>query len=253
MYRAVGKLGQVQKTYGEVGAGAGAVATVAKAGSSFLPAVSAVPIVGGIIAGVAGLLALFHVGQGCGNACIESAQTEEIFEAATENILYAAKAGMITASQAQAAMQWILQQGDAAMTQLLQSDSKAKGGKTNMDKVIAQEIASIAPNVPPIPTDAPTRALDATALQASIFVQPGTGKYPQSVSAASSLALQAIAEATGISSQAVASASGSGTQSAGIVGQVESAIGGLTSTELVVGLGILGLLGYFALRRTDAR
>jgi hypothetical protein len=255
MYHDLGHLGQ-QQAYGITAAAAGTTAAVTKGVATALQstskALSVIPIVGGIVAGVATILELFHVGEGCGQACIESAQTEQIFEIAADNILAAAKAGMITASQAVAAMQWIQQQGDAQMAQLAQTDSKAKAGQVNMDKVIQDEIKSVAPNTPPIPTDAPTAALDPTKLETSIFIQ--SGWYAQSRAAGASLALQAIAEVTGVASGTAAApaaqiAPTTPGAAAGIVSEVESFVSSLTSTELVVGVGIVAALGYFALRK----
>jgi hypothetical protein len=205
MYHALGQVATKAET--DIGATAGTAGSVtAAAASSGLIAVSAatawIPIVGGIIAGLATIAELFHVGQGCGNACIESAQTEQIFEAASDNIYAACKAGMLSGAQGVAAIQWLQEQGDSQMAQLSQSDKSAKAGQQNMDKTLAAEISSVQEA---FGNSVATVPLNPTQLESSIFIQPGaSGWYPQSISAAASLALQAIAEVTNVTSQATA-------------------------------------------------
>jgi hypothetical protein len=207
MYRHLGTV--ATQAEGDVGAlTSTTVGVTAAATSSGLIAASAatswIPIVGGVIAALATIAELFHVGQGCGNACIESAQTEQIFEAAADNVYYACKAGMLSGPQGVAAIQWLQEQGDSQMAQLEQTDKSASGGKTNMDKTLAAEISSVQSAFGSNPATVP---LNPTTLQSSIFIQPGTtGWYAQSIAAASSLALQAIAEATNITSNATAAA-----------------------------------------------
>lgn len=250
MYHDLGELGQA-KAYSEAGT---AAATGTSIMAAVLPTVAAIPIAGAVVAGVVSLLALFHVGEGCGQACITSAETEQIFECASEDVLYAAKAGQITAAQAQAAMQWLLIQGQQQMASLQSSDPKAKGGLTNLTNSIQGEIASIAPNTPPIPTDAPTAALNPTQLEGSIFVQPGAaGWYASSVSQGASLALQAIADVTGVTAGASSSAAQGPAPASGIVAQAQAVVSSLTSTDLLLGLGLLAGLGFLLLRRGNER
>jgi len=188
------------------------------------------------------LLSLFHVGQGCGQACITSADTEQIFEAAADDVYAAAKAGMITEAEAVAAIQWLQQQGDAQMANLAQSDSKAKSGQQNMDKTLQAEIAAVHGNTS-IPISVPTAALNPTQLTSSVFIQPGTsGWYADAVSQGSSLALQAIADATNVTAaQAPAAAAGTATVSASgsLTSDVSSLFSGLSSTQLSIGVALI--------------
>jgi len=233
------QLGQVAtKAESEIGAAASVVGQVtsgiAKALQVTSAATSAIPIVGSIVAGVADILEIFHVGEGCGAACVDSAETEQIFEAAADNVYYAVKAGQISSAQGAVAIQWLQSQGDAQMAQLAQSDSKARAGQSNMDKTLVAEIAS----VQSLSVSEPTQPLNPTALQSSVFMQPGTaGWYPQSIAAAASLALQAIAQATGVTSAGYAP----GYQGApGATASVSLDTGGILA-ELTSGPGLLVL------------
>jgi hypothetical protein len=101
-------------------AGAVGGAGVAIGASSGLIAASsaaiAVPVIGAAVALVA-LIAHF-VGGGCGNACVDSAKAEQIYEVAADDILAVAKLGMIGQADAIAAMQALLQGGQQHMAQL---------------------------------------------------------------------------------------------------------------------------------------
>jgi hypothetical protein len=170
------------------GLGASTTATISTSLAT-AAAVDPEPISKGVLAIVAGLSSLFHIGQGCGQACVIGSQAEQVYEAAADNILAVAKAGMLTSDQAVQAMQWIQQQGDAAMSQLAQTDSKAKAGLENMDKVIAAEIvdAQTLPNTQTTP-------LDPSKMQA-LFLSPGTkGWYSDSLASAQTIAAEAISQ-----------------------------------------------------------
>lgn len=240
-------LASTQQAYSEVGVTAGTAASVAAAAAKAGLSISeAVPVVGSIVAGVVGILALFHVGEGCGQACITSAQTEQIFEAAANNVGSAAKKGFITRAQALDALAWVQQQGDQQMAQLAASDKKATAGQKNMDKSIAGVIQATQSSSA-IPTS-PTQALDSTALQA-IFIQPGaSGWYAASVSQGASLALQAIADATNLTAQASTVAAATSTASTSLTSLATAAsslFSGLTSTELMLGAGALVAILFF--------
>lgn len=243
-------LGQ-QQAYGIIAAGAGATAAIAKAATSSMTTVSsvasAIPIVGGIVAAAATLLSIFHVGRGCGNACIESSQAEQVFEVAAENVNSAYKAGMISGAQALAALEWLQQQGDAQMASLAQSDSKAKAGQQNMDKALGQMISSL-------PSDsnfsaAPTAALDANRLESSLFIQPGApGWYAASVSAGASMALQAIAEVAGITSSATSAAAAAGAAPEDLKAMISAPLATVSAHPLIA-LAVVGGLAWLLLRK----
>src|SRR5690348_7277143 len=93
-------------TTASVAAAAGATSTLATVG----PLALTIPIVGGIIAGVAGLAALFHLGQGCGQACISAATAEQVYEWASDRVKQVVKAGMLSGAQGYQAGQWLIQQ-----------------------------------------------------------------------------------------------------------------------------------------------
>lgn len=228
-----------QQAYGDVSSTAGTVASVGNAAiKAGLSVSEAIPVVGTIIAAGAAILALFHVGQGCGQACITSAATEQIFEAAAIDVEKAAIAGMITRDQAVEAIDWLEQQGDAQMAQLAASDSKATAGRANMDKSIGITLQRIQSS-DSIPAS-PTKALDANVLQNSIFITPGTsGWYANSVSQGASLALQAIAEATNLAAQSSTVSAGAGS-AAPITTQLSSFFSTLTTTQVMVGLAVVG-------------
>ena len=159
--------------------------TVAGAGTSIavaaaaLPAI-AVPIVGAAVALVS-LLASF-IGGGCGNACIDSSEAEQIYEYAAQCLDAVAKAGMIDQNQLQTGLQNWLSAGQQHMQALEATDSKAKAGYTNLTKALNSDLsyASTVPAVAP-------NALDLSTVQ-SLF--PSTTRwYAGSAQAGAQLAL----------------------------------------------------------------
>ena len=246
-------LGDARSTQ-QINTGVDLAGTAASVGLTIAGAASAIPIVGIAVAGVTALLSLFHVGQGCGQACITSAATEQIFEVAGWDVELAATAGMITQAQAVAALQWLLQQGQSIMQSLKQTDSKAGDGLTNLTNTLNTQIGAVqannlnasdfsgsaGPSATPnnaIPVSAPTVALNPTTLENSIFVQPGAaGWYGNSVSQGASLALQAIADVTGVTSASGGTSAGAGTVN--ILGT------SFSTTTILLLLGALGLGWY---------
>lgn len=120
----------------------GAAASVAAgtAGTLATVAVAAIPIVGAVAA-LGALLAQF-IGGGCGSACVNAAETEQIYEAAADNLLAVGKAGMITRDEAIAGMQALIQAGVQHEAQLATKQGQAGSG--NLTKVINAEIAAFA-------------------------------------------------------------------------------------------------------------
>lgn len=159
--------------------------TVAGAGTSIavaaaaLPAI-AVPIVGAAVALVS-LLASF-IGGGCGNACIDSSEAEQIYEYAAQCLDAVAKAGMIDQNQLQTGLQNLLSGGQQHMQALEATDSKAKAGYANLTKALNSDLsyASTVPAVAP-------NALDLSTVQ-SLFPST-TGWYAGSAQAGAQLAL----------------------------------------------------------------
>lgn len=251
-------LGSVQST-AEIETGLQATSAGLKVASEVASGLTAIPIVGTVVAGLEAIVSLFHIGQGCGQACITSAATEQIFEVAGWDVELAGLAGMINQAQAVAALQWLLAQGESTMTSLQSTDSKAKAGLTNLTNTIQAQIEAVqngqafsasdfggdagpsAVTSGTIPVSAPTTALDATTLESSIFVPSNAAGYePNSTSQGASLALQAIADATNQVQTASTPAS------SGIVGDVESAFSGMSGSALDI-LPVLAIGGLFLL------
>lgn len=131
---------QAQKIVGGVSTIAGAAGGAAGAGllGAGAASLAAGPVGIAIFAGLAlaSVLAGF-IGGGCGQACIEASQAEQIYERAVDDIYHVAQAGMITANEFLTGAQNFLAAGQQHLTQLLQSgDSKARGGLTNMQSSI---------------------------------------------------------------------------------------------------------------------
>jgi hypothetical protein len=193
-------------------------------------AAAAIPIVGAIVA-LGALIASF-IGGGCGNACIESSQAEQIYEVACDDLQHVAALGMIAQSDYEAAIQALVQGGQQHLAQLQQQgDKQAAAGAKNLTKSTAGNV-SYASQVPA----SATTPLDLTKAQA-VFVQPGAGWYAASVASGNQLALQYLQNLQSNSS-VVSSASGTGTVS--ILGTTVS-----TST-LLLGLALLGAALYFS-------
>jgi hypothetical protein len=192
------------------GLGAGSV-TGEKIGGSILGSAGIVaavnPIAGGIVAAVGALTELVtsFIGGGCGQACINSAQAEQIYEIAGDDLAKAYNLGMITADEYSTGIENVISAGTQHMQALEATDPSASKGLANMLKSIPS--ASATPNGP-TPGSVP---LDLSALQAA-FIQPGaSGWYAGSVSAGTQLALtylQALAQlqANGVNTGNVAQA-----------------------------------------------
>jgi len=158
------------------------------------------PLVGGAVALVGAVTGLFS--GGCGAPCTQSATAEQVFEAATDNILHTAQAGYISGAQAAALIQQILSEGQQQMTQLGQSDPKAAGGLRNMTSVIGNVLQAAAS------IGSATRSFDMTGALAT-FIAPGaSGWEPGAAQAGYSAAQQALAS-LGLSSSSTAASTSS--------------------------------------------
>lgn len=143
-----------------------------------------------IIAGIALISLLIHfIGGGCGQACIESAEGEQIYEVAADNMWAVANGlGMISQADYASYIQAILAAGTAHMQQLAQGgDNQANQGLVNMTNVINAEGALGAS----LPATAPN-ALDLTAAQAAFIPVTAAGWYSTSVAAGNELTLSLL-------------------------------------------------------------
>jgi len=158
-----------------------AAATAATtAGGGLLAA--AVPIIGWIAGPVMILLGkIFH---GADPRQVPASQIEQAFEAASNNLNYVAKAGMISRDEAVAGMRVFLQKGDEFYKENEKTLGKAgPAGKANMHKVIEAEIAGLRDVA-----TMRTRSLDLLAAQ-TLYEKPGkAGWYKESLEAAARLA-----------------------------------------------------------------
>jgi hypothetical protein len=212
---------------------AGAGVSVAGATGAIAASTAALAATGiGAVVALVALIATF-VGKGCGEACIESSQAEQIYEWASEVLWQVAKAGMLSSSQFTAAIQALLQGGTQHMQSLEASDPKAAAGLKNMTSAISQE-----GNAALLPSTAPS-AINMSQVQSIIAGMSTSGWYPASVSAGNQLALTYLQN---LASQAPATASGTatGSGSVAILGQTFSI------PEVLGGLAIVAALIYFA-------
>lgn len=174
-----------------VGVGAGmtaSVAALAHAGSAALLGTTAasVPVIGGIVAGVALIAALIF--KGADPRQVPASKIEQVFQGAADKLYRAVQAGMITVDQAVAGMEMFIDMGKEIYSQnpSLGAATNSPGGKgiANMVKVIEAE-------------EAAARQLHGTAIKAEIdpnavknfYPTQGTsGWYSESLAAADQVA-----------------------------------------------------------------
>lgn len=187
--RALRGLGAGAPQAGQVIGSTGGVATsglalggaIAGSGSTLAAvAATAIPIAGAVVA--VALLLTHFLGGGCGMACIDASQAEQIYEAAADGLLGVLKLGMIPRTAAVAGMQTLIQQGQQHEAQLGANPgmkTAAQNGSKNLASVINQEIGAAA-NYP----DAVTAPFNLNAARA-VYIQPGThGWYATALTAA---------------------------------------------------------------------
>lgn len=239
---------------GEIAA-AGSLAESGAAAAGVIAGSSLIPVVGGLVAAGAGIAAALGLGQGCGNACINAADQEQVYEAAADDLMAAAKAGMIPGTIAAELMQSLISMAQQAEAQ--QNTQQSSAGASNAASVIQKEAQA-------------AQALGSTISQplnlstvSQYFIQPGTsGWNAASLSAGATLALQLLesyasaAPSTMPSSQSAASSTSSaGSQTAGNAGPQavatiptttgSTSIFGLSTTDiLILGAGILALIMF---------
>lgn len=152
-------------------------------------AVLAISIIG-IAVGVA-LILVHYLGHGCGQPCIDAAKAEQIYEAASDDILAAYKLGMITQGQAVGIMAHLFAAGTQHMAGF--NTSQANKGAMNMQKVINALIAQV-------PHTAQAKATPLNLNTAHLDYIQGPGWYPDALTAATPLAdeyLNAVATTKG--------------------------------------------------------
>lgn len=156
-------------------------------------AAAVVPIVGAIL----GLVSDF-VGKGCGNACIESSQQEQVYEVAADICAHAVVLGMIPEADWQSIKSAIQQAGTSSLTQLQQSgDKSAAGGLSNMTSVLN----GLQPTAP-----ATAAAYNFGTLEQSWLAMTNTaGWYAASLSAGEQLAEAILNQVAGSSASGVGS------------------------------------------------
>ena len=132
------------------------------------------------IIGVSALL-IEILGGGCGSACVEASEIEQVYEAIGDDLLRVAKAGMIGGAEAVVAITHFMGVGDQALTRV--GTDQATAGKQNMDNVMANLIAKARQ----LPSTA-TVPLDLAA--AKKFYVGGAGWYPTSITVADKVTTQ---------------------------------------------------------------
>jgi hypothetical protein len=194
-----------------------------------------------IVAGVGELVSLISsfVGGGCGSACVQAAEAEQIYEYAGQCLDAVAAAGMLGQNDLLTGLETILNAGVQHM-QALASDPKAAAGTTNLQKTLGSDITGASQYPPTAPN-----ALNITQAQ-TLF--PGTsGWYASSASAGAQLALAYL--------NSVPSAAASTSTATGVVSSIATAIGlpatvtiagvSLSSSTILIGVAIVAGLLYF--------
>jgi hypothetical protein len=192
---------------------------------------SAAPFIG-IGVEVATLLMQF-VGKGCGSACIDASKAEQIYEAATDDVWAAAKAGMISIQQFLSFAQAALQAGQQHLATF--GTSQAQKGSQNMTNVISTMI-----NTAPGSTVAAPIPLDINAAQA-LYIS-GAGWYPDSLAAAGQLAttyLQSLLPAGATSGTATSSNGGVAAATGDITSLLSATVYGIPVWMLAAGAAFL--------------
>lgn len=179
-----------QRSHPRVGLGTGtpigeaAGATLGTAGTimALAPATGpAAPFV--MAAGALVSLISSFVGGGCGSACTNAADTEQIYEAAADMALWLGQHGMVTAEEATSFMEALIQAGVQHESQFGTKQSQA--GAANLTSVINAEIS----DAQSLPATA-TVPLSMSAIDQA-YPQPGTaGWQSPSIAAAQQLVEQ---------------------------------------------------------------
>lgn len=147
------------------------------------PAAPVVAAVGAVVA----LISEFF-GGGCGAACTESAELEQVPEAALDDLAAVAQSqpGAVSQSMFQEAYNAIIQYGQQQLSALAQKDSQANAGLTNLSS--STNYSSFIAELP----EEATVALDVDAAETTIDSHATQGWYAESVEAGNQLALQIV-------------------------------------------------------------
>jgi len=166
-----------------IGASLGAAATIAAGAgvATFLPLATiavAAPIVGAAIALVLLALSFFH--GGCGDACINAAKTEQIYESAADNIGAAFRQGLITRVQAITGMKLMIQLGQQHEQQY--GTKQADKGAAHLTTIIEELIGGVSSDPQPAPQKFSLE------VAREYYVQPQPGWYPDALQAGAQVA-----------------------------------------------------------------
>lgn len=197
-------------------------------------AAAAIPIVGAVVA-IGALLASF-LGGGCGEACIESSQAEQIYEVACDDLTAVAKLGMLAQSDYANGIQTFVQAGIQHLQSLQQQgDSKAAAGITNLQKSTQGNVSyeSSVPAAASVP-------LNLTTAQNAFIAPNESGWYAASITAGNQLALAYLQSLPSASAGGSSALSVSPTGSVMLLGQTFS-IG-----EIILALALIAGVVYFA-------
>jgi hypothetical protein len=186
------------------GMGVGTAEGVA-VGKTIMAAAPATGPAAPIVAAVGELTELVSsfIGGGCGQACIASAQAEQIYEYAGQCLDAVAKAGMLSQGDLVSGLESILSAGQQHLQSLESQDPQAAKGLTNLTSTLTSDInaAGGIPSVAPNPLDIS---------QAATLFPSTTGWYAGSASAGAQLALaylQSLPASSSLGSVTVAGAS----------------------------------------------
>lgn len=203
----------------------------AKVGSSLVAAAPFTGPAAPFVAAAGALTSLFgQVFGGCGQACVQSATAEQVYESAADNISKAAKAGYISGTQASSAISQILAAGQQNLSQLATANPKAQGGLTNLTNTIQGNLQAVSA------IGNATKSFDPGAVS-SLFVPTNASGWESGATAAGA----------GVAAQALNNLGLTAGQSASAT-NFSSEISSLTSSPLLL-LAIVGGGIYLLMRR----
>lgn len=174
-----------------------------------------------------------NLGKGCGQSCIESAEWEQIYEAAADNLDTACQKNWISTAQAQAGINGLIQAGQQSIQKISAAGVHAQRALQNMTSVNQAEINGLPPNMDgttPLPAG----------WQSELYPPIGqTGWYASSTSQAQQISVPFIqsCNAQNTASSSVSSVVSS-ISSNPIVASVSKATGMSSSTLLLIGAAI---------------
>lgn len=189
----------------------------------------------GISSAISGIIRLAaSLGRGCGEPCIESAEWEQIYEAAADNLDTACQKNWISTEQATQGINALIQAGQQSIQQIAGAGVHAQNALQNMISVNQAEISGLPPNMDgttPLPSG----------WQSELYPPIGyTGWYATSTSQAQQISVPFIESAN--TANNVPSPAASVISSVPVAGQVVSSISsstGISPTFVLIGLALL--------------